>query len=208
MAPTGRLSNIAPGDAGLDRDPMTLASHGMRGAGRAAELRKCLQLSVVLEPSDSGLTARVQLLARNAGHRLPTGYIDRQLILLVEAFGEQERPLPAIEGPRLPSCVGNEISGRPGRLFAKVLTDSEGNSPAPFWRAGVRMEDTRLLSNRADRSRYVFPPNTDRVRVRVLYRRFWPQVAQEKQWPNDEITVLDESYRPGDFAREFNGVGE
>jgi len=195
MAPSGRLGNIAPNDAGLQRDPLTVASHGMPPGGRAAGLRQCLELSVVLQPSDADLTVRVQLLARNAGHRLPTGYIDRQLILLVEGFDRQARPLSLARGPRLPSPAGVQLAGRPGRLYAKVLTDPQGHSPAPFWRAGVRMSDTRLFSNRADGSRYVFPPETERVRVRVFYRRFWRKVAHEKQWPDDQIVVLDQSYR-------------
>jgi hypothetical protein len=194
MAPDGQLANIAPAYGGLRRDPGTLATHGAP-VGRDRRLRECLQLQATLQESATDLAIRVELLPRLAGHRLPTGYIDRQLILVVEGLDAQRKELSAAAGPRLPSPAGAELAGKAGRLYAKLLTDLEGNRPAPFWRAGVRLTDTRLYSNRPDCSTYQFPPETETVRVRLLYRRFWRQVARQKQWPSDEIVVYDRLYR-------------
>ncbi len=203
MAPTGQLTNIAPEDDGVKRDPRTLASHGMAAGSRKSRLGECLDVSVDLRPSEDTLQVDVQLMARRAGHRLPTGYIDRQLILLVEGYDRSGARVASTAGPRLPPPAGAELSGRAGRLYAKLLTDLDGQSPAPFWRPGVRLTDTRLFSNRPDKSRYAFPPETERVQVRVLYRRFWQQVARDKGWPDDQLVVFDRSFR-----RDLNGAIE
>ena len=34
---------------------------------------------------------------------------------------------------------------------------------------------------------------TARVRVRLLYRRFWPQVAEQRGWPANETVVSDQT---------------
>jgi len=33
------------------------------------------------------------------------------------------------------------------------------------------------------------------LRVRVLYRPFWEEVAREKDWPDDEVVVVDRHFR-------------
>ena len=30
--------------------------------------------------------------------------------------------------------------------------------------------------------------------VRLLYRRFWEQIAKEKQWPSGQIVVFDKTF--------------
>jgi hypothetical protein len=37
----------------------------------------------------------------------------------------------------------------------------------------------------------VFGPAAERVRVRLLYRRFWPEVADGKGWPDNEVRVAE-----------------
>jgi hypothetical protein len=36
-----------------------------------------------------------------------------------------------------------------------------------------------------------FPASAKSVRARLLYRRFWPEVADAKGWPDNETTVRD-----------------
>ena len=53
MAPTGRMTNIAPGHGGIARDPATLASHGFPG-NQADMLRRCLAADVKVRPKTAG----------------------------------------------------------------------------------------------------------------------------------------------------------
>jgi hypothetical protein len=194
MAPTGRMTNIAPGKGGIDRDPLALASHRFPGSG-ADMLRKCLAVSVHLARGPAGLQARVEVSAHDVGHRVPTGFIDRNLLLVVEAFDNQGTVLPAQSGPVLSGLAGKGLAGQSGRLYAKQLSE-KGKGPIPFWRFHGKLRDTRLFPGRPDQSEYLFPGKAERVRVRLLYRRFWDEVAGAKGWPDNEITLLD-LYRRG-----------
>lgn len=190
MAPTGTMTNIAPGHGGIDRDPKTLASHGMFMGSKADMLKQCLKLSVEVARLAEGVHARVEIRVEGVGHRVPTGFIDRHIVLVVAGYEDQER-VEAISGPRLPDVVGKELKGQTGKLFARQLKGSDGKPPAPFWRAADDPVDTRLTSETTDLSRYSFPKEVDRVRVRLVYRRFWAEARQRHGWPDDDITVAE-----------------
>lgn len=191
MAPTGRMTNVAPDVGGFERDPATLASHTLLPGGRKAMLRRSLDLEIEWETTDDNVDGHITLTARDIGHRLPTGFIDRHLILVVEAFDSDDRPLALQSGDVLPMHAGQELTGLPGRLFAKVVTDGDSGSPRPFWSGGKVTDDTRLVPEQPVSMAFTFPQQTDRILVRVLYRRFWKAVADQKQWPDDTITIHD-----------------
>lgn len=191
MAPSGSMTNMAPCAGGIDRDPSTLGSHQLLPGGREAMLKKCLKLSAQLVATSDGCEAIAELAARDVGHRVPTGFVDRHLALAVEAFDVQGRPIEAAAGPRLPEAAGRKLAHRPGRLFAKLLSESDGGAPAPFWRAGLRIDDNRLTPEKPEISRWTFPRDVCRVRVRLWYRRFWPETVEAKGWPEDEILLFD-----------------
>jgi hypothetical protein len=191
MAPTGKLTNIAPGKGGIPRDPKTLANHLFFAGSRIDMLRRCLKVSASLADGGDGVRVEVAVRADQVGHRVPTGFVDRNLLLVVEGLDTDGRPVAARRGPLLAGAAGEGFAGQPGRLYAKLLKDDDGHSPAPFWRADPDARDSRLLPGQADRTVYVFPGQLDRVRIRLLYRRFWPQVAAAKHWPDNEIAVVD-----------------
>jgi Cytochrome c554 and c-prime len=190
MAPTGTLTNMAPGKGGVQRDPQTLANHRFFAGSQADMLRQCLRVSVDLVPADGEVRAQVAVHVDGAGHRVPTGFIDRHLVLVVDGLNG-ETVVPVIRGSLLPAVAGRELAGRPGKLYARILHDFDGKTPAPFWRADPAVQDTRLVPGRTDRLTFAFPAKTTRVRVRLLYRRFWPEVTEAKGWPDDTIVVLD-----------------
>ena len=196
MAPSGSLTNVAPGAGGAERDPLTLASHRLLPGGREAMLKKCLKLAIRGEKSAEGYNVSVELAARDVGHCVPTGFIDRHLALSLEAFAADGQTLDALAGPRLPEAAGRTLANRPGRLFARLLSEPDGRAPAPFWRAGVTFTDTRLTPEQDQAGRWTFPPAARRVRVRLWYRRFWPETVEGKGWPQDEILVFDRELRP------------
>jgi hypothetical protein len=193
MAPTGTLTNIAPGHGGIPRDPATLAGHRLLPGGRDAMLRQSLHVSGRLERTAREARAVVELRAEGVGHRVPTGFADRHLVLVVDGLTADGRPVPARAGPVLPAVAGKDMAGRAGRLYAKLLRDFDGHSPAPFWRADPEVTDTRLRPGETDRLEATFPPEVEQVRVRLLYRHSWPEVAEAKGWPDNEILILDRS---------------
>ncbi len=191
MAPTGRMSNIAPDHGGVERDPATLANHRFFAGGPAEMLRAAVSLSASARRAGGAVRAAVEVRADGAGHRLPTGFIDRHLLLVAEASDADGKPLPPTDGPLLPPVAGPALAGRAGKLYAKLLKDFDGHSPAPFWKADPDAIDTRLTPGEPDRLTFEFPETTRRLRLRLLYRRFWQQVADEKRWPDNEIVVVE-----------------
>jgi Cytochrome c554 and c-prime len=189
MAPTGTLTNIAPGKGGIQRDPWTLASHALPG-GQAGMLQHCFKIQVKRTAAASGAGIQVEVSADNVGHRVPTGFIDRNLVLVVEAVGAAGKPANLIAGPRLPASAGKAVAGLPGKLYAKQL-HADAGSPVPFWLLHGDVVDTRLTPGQPDRADFVFDTPVKGVRVRLLYRRFWPEVADARGWSDNETVVMD-----------------
>jgi hypothetical protein len=184
------MTNFAPGKGGVERDPWTLASHRFPG-GEADMLRRCLTLTPTAAPTPAGVRVDVEVRADNVGHRVPTGFVDRNLVLVVEGFDNLGKAVRLVEGSTLPDSAGREMAGRPGRLYAKQLKDDDGRTPVPFWAAHDESDDTRLFPARPDRQHFTFAPGAARFRVRLLYRRFWPVVAEGRGWPDNEVVVID-----------------
>ena len=193
MKPSGRMTNIAPGHGGIDRDPLTLSNHLFFDGSQETMLRRAVKASATFQRGGDGVRATVRVWTEGAGHRVPTGFIDRNLLLVVEGRTSDDRPLAALAGPRLPALAGPQWAGQPGRLYARILRDLDGHSPAPFWSAAPETPiDTRLKPDDADESAYRFPGDLERLRLRVLYRRFWPEVVRAKKWPDGDLLILDE----------------
>jgi hypothetical protein len=196
MTPTGVLTNIAPGKGGIERDPRTLASHSFPG-GQEDMLRRCLRLSVKLHSEEKMVRAEVEVRAEDVGHRVPTGFIDRHLLLVVEAFDAAGKPVPLRAGPRLPAAAGKDLAGVPGWLYARLLKDRDGRGPLPFWLPPAEVADTRLETGRPDRQTFTFAGGVAQVRTRLLYRRFWQEVADRKSWPDNEVRVVSRTASVG-----------
>jgi hypothetical protein len=158
-------------------------------------LRRCLQMTVAINVRESDIAVEATLRAEGVGHRVPTGFVDRNLVLVVEPLDAEGRRLPLLTGPTLPALAGTELAGLPGRLFAKQLQDWDGRSPAPFWRAQPEGKDTRLVPGQAEHFMFRFPAATRQVRARLLYRRFWPATAADKGWPDNETVVMEQNAR-------------
>jgi hypothetical protein len=194
MSPTGSLTNLAPSKGGVARDPATLASHGFPG-GQADLIRRCVQVEATCRPAGEGMRVDVILRAEHVGHRVPTGFVDRHLVLVVQAFDEAGHSVEAIDGPRLPPAAGT-WAGRPGRLFAKLLRGEHGEAPLPFWAPGSDVQDTRLLPGHPERQAFHFPHNAARVEVRLWYRRFWQQIADARGWTDNDLLVFKRTMEP------------
>jgi hypothetical protein len=192
MAPTGTMSNIAPGKGGIERDPHTLGNHRFFDPSQAEMLRRCLNSKAEATSTADQVEVRVRLQADQVGHRVPTGFVDRNLMVAVEAVGANQSAILPTEGPRLSSLAGSIWHGKAGKIYAKRLTDFNGTSPVPFWRARPEIEDNRLYPGQPDSIKWRFPAGTKRVRLSVIYRRFWPETGRAKGWPEDDIVVSEQ----------------
>jgi hypothetical protein len=175
MAPTGKMTNIAPGNGGVERDPRTLASHSTFGA-TVEMLKRCLSVGVSIEDN----RVQVDLTADQVGHRVPTGFPEHHLILLVRAYeaGSQVES-DQVAGPRLPASLSRQRQGMglAGKVFAKQFMDARSGRPLPFWLAREEPLDTRLYPEKTDRTRFVFRNKVTRVRIQLVYRRVWTDLA-------------------------------
>ena len=154
MKPTGKMTNFAPGKGGIERDPHTLASHTLPG-GQKELLRDCLDATVKIEAADGKVSVTVEVVAKNVGHRVPTGFIDRHLVLVVDAMDAKGEMVPRMAGPTLPKSAGGELTGRPGKLYTKALQTAQGR-PLPFWLADGKPVDNRLAPDEPDRLTFSF----------------------------------------------------
>ena len=187
MAPTGTRTNIAPGRGGIERDPATLASHHTPG-GERDMLQRCLTLKASTKTSTQGRQIEIDLTAHSVGHRVPTGFVDRQLILVVTAADDAGQPVKPIAGGTLPASTG-KWSGLAGMLYAKQLFDDEGRTPVPFWTLISKITDTRLHPEQPDHQAFLLPTAAKRATVQLWYRRFWHEVAAARGWTDNDILI-------------------
>ena len=196
MKPTGQMTNLAPGNGGLDRDPLRLPSHRPT-AGRLAALRGCLSLTLGGRHENGRINVVATVQTHGIGHRFPAGHSARQLLLVIDARDAAGRPLEPLAGPYL--TEGR--STRPGRLFAKMFRGFDGTQPIADWTPGELAFDTRLAGDTSDRSTYAFRGGDDAtVTARLIYRRFDPDVARQKRWPDNEVLVHETTWKTASDA--------
>ena len=200
MAATGRCKTAADG---ILRDPDTLAGHGSARA-RADVLARHLTLSLEADRTGDAWKVRAEVHVRKVGHRMPTGFPSRALILCVSTADEDGRPLELLEGPVLPALAGEgevadgNLAGQPGKIYAKVFESLDGQTPVPYWRVTRLKYDTRLMPDQIDHAQFLFrdPRAEFTVVARLIYRRFSKALADQKGWPDNEIVVATKRWRP------------
>ena len=201
MAAAAEIVNAAPGHGGIDRQTATLSDHSMFGAG-TKRLGDVLRLSFKHERFEAGVEVEVCLDASEVGHRVPTGFVDRHVLLIVEAADAAGAGVESVAGPLIPKFAGPSVAGRPGRVFAKVLFRPDGSAPAPFWGAEPEYVDSRLDPAVIERLTLTFGNAAATIRVRVLHRDFWESVRVEKKWTDDTVVVLDQRYSVAGIAEQ------
>ncbi len=174
LAPTGKIANVAPAHGGIDRPD--ISDHAMIGL-TPAKLRACLEVKTHVAREGDGWRLTVTLRAHDVGHRVPTGFIDRHLVLMVEGRDAHGNETFALEGAKLHNLGGEPWAGKAGKFFGRIRLDPLGKGPIPFWLPAEREVDTRLLPDRPQVVASRWPLSTATVRVRLIYRRTWPAVA-------------------------------
>jgi hypothetical protein len=85
----------------------------------------------------------------------------------------------------------------PGRGYALILREQWTNiSPTgAYWNPVVVESDTRLLPYQEDSSRYIFQAEGNsqvNVRVRLLFRRAFKTLTDQKGWNDPDILMSEE----------------
>ena len=191
-----------PEQGGLERDPSTIFSHRMPGSSDPDLLQNAVSMDVNAALVGSILQVQVTLTNDQTGHHVPTDSPLRHLILLVNAEAASGKPLTQRDGPRLPDWVGigdqreGYYAGLPGTVYAKVLAEQWTNtSPsAAYWNPTYLVSDNRLAPFSSDDTNYSFDAlnrSPVRIHVRLLYRRAFIELAQQKGWGTPDILMED-----------------
>ncbi|MDQ2691810.1 MAG: hypothetical protein M3Y68_07260, partial [Chloroflexota bacterium] len=154
---------------------------------------------ITLAPTLAGgqLHVKVTVVNKAAGHKFPTDSPLRHLILVVEARDWRGTSLTQSDGPRVPVWAAPDYGGYAGQIFANILKDKDTNlAPAfAYWNpveAAWQGADTRLPPLTPVQSVYSFAAPYDRtatITARLIYRRAFFNVAQEKGWSLSDLDV-------------------
>ena len=148
-------------------------SHGFPGA---PVLGKAMQLKVLPNAKPGEIAVEIQ---HAAGHMVPSGFVDRRLIVRAEFFGAGDAKLHSED-----------------QAFGVFLVDDQGK-PAPFFRATKVKEDKRLLPGKPYQVSFKLPPasptasgdaGAQRVTFTLLAAPTAPELAAVYGEP--ELTVI------------------
>ena len=183
---------------GILRRKSTIHPHTFHGA--AEYVTEAAALGLGLADAGGALEVTVGIDNVNAGHGLPTGMPFRHAILVVEAqFDGASAAL--LSGPTVPDYGGvgdapEDLAGRPGKGYAKVLGDGTGARNVPFWRATEVIEDTRIRGAESDEItfRFAAPPEGGEASVtaRLVYRRAFREMVLTKGWDVEDIEMASD----------------
>jgi MYXO-CTERM domain-containing protein len=159
-------------------------------------LENAVTLSLDAVKNANSIEVDVTLENDQTGHHVPTGVTIRNMILLVEAFREQDGLKLEHTGKEVVHELGGVgdpeqgyFAGLPGKLYAKVNGDAANKGPTFFTDATSILWDNRLPPLGKDSTHYSFALPADGgklvVRARLIYRRSWRALVDAKKWTTD-----------------------
>ena len=163
-------------------------------------LQHTAKLEVSANRNDSSIAVIVLVTNENAGHDIPTDQPIRNIILLVEAKDSFGKSLPYHGNQAVPDWGGTRsgagnYAGQPGKGYAKILQElwTEVAPSIAYWRQTKIIEDNRIAARKTDSSSYEFQaPSGDgpvTVTARLIFRRAFKQLAEQKGWDNPDILM-------------------
>ena len=177
MKPTGANQACSMQFPPLKRPMGDVRSHAFPGT-TPEFLENAVTLTLKATKSDTSIAVEVTLENAKAGHHVPTGVTIRNMILLVEAFRQQDGKKLEPTGTEVVHELGGVgdpakgyFAGLPGRLYAKVNGDALGKGPTFFTDATSILWDNRLPPLGKDSTNYSFALPSDGGEIRVRARR-------------------------------------
>ncbi len=188
---------------GTYRSPRDIHPHHFDG-GTETQLKTSLSMELDGEIEGTTLNVEVSITNTNGGHWVPTGETMRSIMLVVNAFDSDGKPLKMIDGGKLPEWTGTgeteegNYAGLPGAVFARVLQDDEGNMNVPFWRATRIAFDTRIRPKTTRTLTFQFeirdPEDEPTAEARLVYRPVIRPLAEKKKWPVKDILIASRAW--------------
>jgi len=174
------VTNIAPGNGGVERNPSTIHAHLQRGPNDEVFMQKSLAMNVSAAIDNNTVVVTVTITNDNTGHHIPTDSPLRHLILVVEAADSQDQLLDQIDGSTVPQWGGigdpsqGYYAGLPGKGYAKILQElwTQISPTGAYWNHTRIVSDNRIAAMESDTSTYTFSPSHDTMSINVtlLYR--------------------------------------
>ncbi len=204
MPVTDATHFVLPEKGGVERAPGYVSSHRMPGAADVALLQDTARLKVEARRRGDRVLVEVRVTNENAGHHIPTDHPARNMILVVSATDSKGRELKHLGDRKVPEWAGvgdepDDYAGRPGKGYAKILAEA-WTSVSPtvaYWNPTTLVEDTRIPATATDVTHYEFRAPDGRgpvtVRARLVYRRAFKELAEQKKWDLEDIVMEEES---------------
>lgn len=203
MPTTGNNYFARQEQGGLNRDPETIFSHQMPGAASEELLQNSVSMVVQTEQKQNQIQVSVRITNNNTGHHVPTDSPLRHLILLVTAENSAGDQLKQISGSITPDWVGigdpdqGYYAGLPGKVYAKILQEqwTQISPSGSYWNPTLIISDNRLAAFESDVSTYSFEHQSGQpvtIRVTLLFRRAFIDLADQKGWDKNDILMEEE----------------
>ncbi|MFO0579418.1 MAG: hypothetical protein U1A78_35920 [Polyangia bacterium] len=137
-----------------------VASHTFFGRGDLR--RRALSGRARIGQRDGAWQIALALTNSSAGHAVPTGLPERQLVVSIEALD-----------------AGGRVLARTERSYGRVLVDAAGR-PAPFYAAVRQLADFRIRPGETLEDSFTLrSPEAARLRVLVVWRPIAPALAAQ-----------------------------
>ena len=159
--------------------------------------KEAADLEITTSQVEGELVVKARIDNVNAGHALPTGMPFRHMILVVDATVDGKN-LAQTAGPTVPDYGGKggapeDLAGKPGKGFARVLGDDTDARNVPFWRATREIEDTRIRPAEFDEFelRFEVPEagGAAKVSAQLVYRRTFRKMNVERKWGEKDLVI-------------------
>jgi len=202
--PVGQADRFALVEAGgLQRDPETVFSHRMPGAADVPLLQDALTMTVSAGLEGEEVQVQVELFNDNTGHHIPTDSPLRHMILVVQAYDQHSSLLAQIDGPVIADWAGEGdpakgyYGGLPGMIYAKVLEElwTQISPTGAYWNPTRVVSDNRIPAMETDVTNYRFAVpegSAIRVEVRLIFRRAFIGLIEQKGWDIPDIVIAQE----------------
>jgi hypothetical protein len=193
------ITNVAPHAGGVERDPLRIHAHTFPGAADEELLANAVSLEVEAQRIGERIEVVVTITNDLTGHHVPTDSPLRHMILLVEVVDGDGILLDQVEGPVVPEWGGQGdpdegyYAGLPGTAYAKVLQEvwTEVAPSGAYWNPTRILSDNRIPAMGSDITRYVFIDGASEVfvEVKLLYRRAFIELMDQKGWEDPDILM-------------------